>query len=170
MPTIEGTVQYKSDKNGRFAVKMDDIWYGFNEDDPEVEEGNVIKFRYSKNGKWNNADFETLEILDDKVETQPRTVKSNVSSTDWDAKDVRITYMSARNAALELVAILSELGGLSLPKTTKPNPAKIAIAVEAIVEEYTDEFFEAALDAKRPSKTKKAKPASDDDDDDDDGD
>ncbi len=79
---IKGIVSRTSDKDGRFGIEVDSVWYnGFGES--PVKTGDVIEFEYtenpSKDGKmvFKNVSPEAIEIL----ESAPEPVeKGNIDS------------------------------------------------------------------------------------------
>jgi hypothetical protein len=86
----------------------------------------------------------------------PQTVSKNLTKNAyWDKKDAydqnirqpRIEYQSARNAALSFVTVLlqvkTEEGLPAVPGITKSaNAAKRLELIDALVEEYTQKFYE----------------------------
>jgi hypothetical protein len=151
MATIKGTCT-KIHKNGKFySVLVDDVWYGTGTNRAECEEGNMIQFDAEKNGKYWNADLDTLEILGKgtpkpayKAKATGGRVEAFAGKDDyWKKKEERDVgndrareIGAGRNTAIAFVELLLKTDSLKLPSV----PAKKADALFEAVEYYREKF------------------------------
>jgi len=119
-------------------IKMDRVWYGHGFVKPTFEKGDTIKFAWEPNGNFKNIDAASVEILTsgggDAAGASVSPISSGGASkgTDWDAKDKRIAYMSARNTSCAVLKAAIELGIIKL--TTKAAN-KYGAFVDAVEDE-----------------------------------
>lgn len=61
---LEGVVQKKGQNKAKYwNVKIEDEWYSLGKDTPKFEEGDTIRFTYTKNNQWNNGDPKSVELV-----------------------------------------------------------------------------------------------------------
>lgn len=154
---IKGTVQ-KIHKNGKaYNIVIDDEFYGYGFNRPDFEEGTLVKFEVSMNGKWKNVDKDTLKVLGKGELKSPKVSATRVSSgtsqkdtywADKEKRDIRNDLLrevgATRNTAISFVDLLLKTGALDLPKA-KPKQAD---ALLQAVEHYAEWFRSNATDTK----------------------
>ena len=130
---MKGTYQgYK--QNGKFFnVTVDGSFVGFGMTHPEdnlgLQEGDIVEFETYQRGNFTNADVKTVKKVSDEGggKVGSPAPQRNTGSTGgtggmnkgeyWDKKESRdierqtvIEHQSSRNAAIELVRVMSEAG------------------------------------------------------------
>lgn len=199
MKTVEGVVfrVYTKDFRGTelYTVKLDgdDNWYRLGETRhaDTVDEGYKVKLGYEEDRKGNlNVSKVKLLAKGDPIQNtkrsggggRPANTGGGKPAVDWDAKDLKIQYQSARKDGLEFLKLVVEQEIVKLPPKTKP--AERLAAIEGLLDQYTARFFLDIADqaavaraaeetevqetvAKAPAKKapKAAEESSDDDDD-----
>lgn len=157
MATIKGTCT-KIHKNGRFySVLVDEVWYGTGANRAECEEGNMIQFDAAQNGKYWNADLNTLEVLGKgapKPAYKPKVTGGRTEAfagkddywkkkEDRDVGNDRAREIGAgRNTAIAFVELLIKTDSIKLP----PAQNKKADALFEAVEYYREKFHYAIGD------------------------
>lgn len=148
MEIVQGVVEFISSKPaGRgtaYNVKMDNgTWYGHGFNKPSFEKGDNIKFIWKANGNFKNIETDSVEVLA-AAPAEQKAASPSKSGTDWDAKDKRIAYMSARNTAIAAVKAAIELGIFKLPTGKGDKYAAFIAAIEEQAQEYFHSLYEEA--------------------------
>lgn len=153
---IKGTVT-RVHKNGRFySILVDEVWYGVGSNKPDFDEGVMVEFEATKNGRYWNADPDTINVLGKakKSFSKPQVSGSRVAAGGdredyWknkEARDIKNDKQreigASRNTAIAFVELLLKTEALKLPA----KQADKADAVLAAVEYYTNWFMTHAPD------------------------
>ena len=125
----------KKNDAGYFSLKMTDgEWFGCGKVKPPVSTGDEVSFDYSKNGKYNNADVDTIEVISEgnNVPAPKAKWSGKKSGGDadksayWDAKEARditvqkeIRYQASRNSALTALDIAIKHNLVTIPDAKK---------------------------------------------------
>lgn len=146
MDYIVGVVEKVNDQSGpnnkwqKRSFKVNGTWYGafLNKENTmsfnAVREGDTVKLGYSQNGKFYNA--EEVHVTG----AQPVSVAAALPGASViPDKDLRITYLSCRNSALEFLTLAQAAGALKL------SGKKDLDQLEAMLIEYTEQFMKAVL-------------------------
>lgn len=153
----QGVVQFLSEKNGRFSIKMKDVWYGFGKYKPACNEGDTVSFTFDKNGEWMNGDARTLTVVAaagtgaaqpavPSGNTARQASKGAVMTKDdyWGRKEVRdlevqnvIQYQAARNSAISVCAALLANDALPLGSAKGKQVGVFMAAIQKV----TDQFY-----------------------------
>jgi hypothetical protein len=157
---ITGYVERVTNKNGIWAVVVDNIRYGFYKTEPKCKEGDYVSFEADQKGDFWNAKPPTLKRAvapadapkpygaSDSIPSTPGVANTAPAKAAWvpdkDRQD-SIIYQSARKDGLEFVSTLIAAGLIDFGKAKVAD--KIGIA-EMYVDKYTLRFFE---DTKRLS-------------------
>jgi hypothetical protein len=145
---------------GYWSIKTaDGQWFGTGKMKPACSEGDEVAFDFSMNGKYSNADLDTLEVLssDNKVPAKKAwSGKKNASgegagkSDYWEAKEKRdistqkeIRFQASRNAAIEAMGVALANGIISIPEGKKEGD-KMKVFL-TYVDKVTDRFNSATL-------------------------
>lgn len=155
--TAEGQVAlvYKKDMRGGplYSIKLedDDNWYRCNKTHPDVEAGEYITFKYKDERGQKVVDLDSIEVLEEAAEEKPKRGRGNGKSKSGgnsyggsqsgtpNLKDMRITLLSARNSAIEVVKMALEHNALVLPAKTKVGERHTALI--GIIDNLTREYF-----------------------------
>jgi len=157
-----GTVEFvKKNDQGYWSIKTaDGQWFGCGKMKPACEEGDEVAFDFSQNGKYNNADLDTLEVISSgnavaKKPSKPawsgkKSASSEGSSKEgyWEKKEERdvqvqkeIRFQAARNAAIEALSVALANGVLTIPPGKKEGDQfKVLLTY---VDKVTDRFLKA---------------------------
>ena len=139
--TGKGIVEVVNERNGMWSFKVGEDWYGAGKYPPKFDKGDEIEFQFTKNGKWNNLEFNTVTVLE-KAPTQSAPASSGSSSggTNWDLKDKRITYLACRKDALAMADILVKTDAMVLPPASK-KADRYQVILD-LVDELTDVSYQ----------------------------
>jgi hypothetical protein len=139
MNTSQGTVEVvtskplASGKGTMYNFKLaDGVWYGLGFKQPAFTKGAFIKFSWTANGNFKNADFNSIEVVEGEapaVAAAPATAAPAAKATNWDEKDKRITLLACRKDAIALVQVAIETGAVSLGAAKNK---KLSIMTEAV--------------------------------------
>lgn len=142
MEVVNGVVEFISSKPaGRGTahnIKVGGDWYGYGFNAPSFSKGDNIKFTWTANGNFKNVDVASVEVLSAVVEAATPKGKA----TDWDAKDKRIAYMSARNTACAVVKAAIDIGAFKLPTKAADKYGAFVDAVEEQAQEYFHSLYD----------------------------
>jgi hypothetical protein len=156
---------HKNDAGYWSILMADGQWFGHGKMKPSCTDGDEIAFDYSQNGKYNNADPDTLEILSSdnavpKKASKPAwNGKKNASSEGkdeyWKNKEARdiltqneIRFQAGRNAAIEIVTLAVSHGLLTIPQGKKEGDQfKVLLTY---VDKVTDRYVEATKAVNAP--------------------
>src|SRR4030066_604800 len=150
----------KKNDMGYWSIKTSDgQWFGTGKMKPTCSEGDEVAFDFSMNGKYSNADLDTLEVLssDNKVPAKKAwSGKKNAAgegagkSDYWEAKEKRdlstqkeIRFQASRNAAIEAMGVALANGLITVPEGKKEGD-KMKVFL-TYVDKITDRFNSAAL-------------------------
>lgn len=148
MSTVTGVVQAMSSRKLQrgsvYSIKVNEQWYGGMFDHPGVDKGDTVTFTAEQSGQYMNVAKGSLK----KVEGTPtpaatppsQGAPASAGGTNWEQKDMRITFLASRKDAIELLAVALQHGAVTLPKAENKRLA----ALEAIVDELSAGFFEKA--------------------------
>lgn len=152
-PTYEvsGTVEKISEKDtGKYqqmSLLVNGNWYGkFNASlkDSPVSEGDVINLVVADAGKYKN--WESFEIVS-KASPAPKASTSGAPPTDnYNLNQFRITYQSARNAAIELAGILLAKDLLPVPTVKSKQVSAVIDFIDEVTKDYVIAAWEATPD------------------------
>lgn len=141
--TMRGIVEVVNENNGRWSFKVGEEWIGAGKYRPKIDKGDEIEFGYTKNGKWNNLEFNTIKVLD-KAPKQEATTSGTGSSSgggvNWDLKDKRITYLACRKDALAMADIMVRTDAITLPPASK-KADRYEVVIN-LVDELTNESYQ----------------------------
>lgn len=141
----------KMDGYSLFSLKLedDDTWYRLGNYDlrDEVNQGDYITFEYDVKRGQCTVDVGTVEVIEaaeeetyeEAASSATPTSGSNSKEATFGRKDLRISMQAARNAAVNVTALLLEHGALKLPAKTK-----VGLRNEAILEfinNLTEEYY-----------------------------
>ena len=131
-----------------FSIKVGGEWYGCGFKRPDVEENDFIEFTWDANGKYRNANVDSIKkVAAAAAERAPAIPTSSApmgqddywgrkESRDLDTQK-RIQLQASRNAALEATRILVDTGAVKLPATQN----KKYEAILAVIDEITARFY-----------------------------
>ena len=126
-----------------FSIQVDGDWYGcgFDPLPAGAVEGATVSFSTAVNGKYTNADCKTMQVV-----SGPSAAPSAGSGTSPkgghdDPRQRVIVYQSARNAAIDAIALMQQLEVVSLPA----KKADKYDAFFALLNEVTDRFHVDAM-------------------------
>lgn len=135
---VSGTVEKVSEKDAgtytQVSILLNGEWYGkFGTllKDETVVAGDVINLEVSQNGKYKN--WESYEVV---TKSSPKHVDTTKPGEAYNNNQFRFTYQGARNAAIELAALLISKDLLPIP-TVK---SKQIGAVMGFINEATKDF------------------------------
>lgn len=134
-----------------FRLKTEDKWFGCGGTDPKVQIGDGIDFEYSeKNGRFDVMvpSIKRMEAAQVHQSTPSSELTRGMSKDDYWGdkaakdveKDLRIQWQSARNAAIETVAILVSSESLKLPEKNKTD------AIIGKIADLTDKYYRESVD------------------------
>ena len=99
--TVEGIVQFIGQRGKAYNIKVSDAWYGYGFTKPEFAQNDRVKFNVVEKNGFENVDPTSVEVLEKGAIAQPASGGSK--SVDWDLKDRRIEFQSARRDAILLL-------------------------------------------------------------------
>lgn len=150
LPTfvVSGTVEKISERDtGQYtqvSLLVNGEWYGkFNttKADVTLAEGDEVSLVATQNGKYKN--WESYTVVSSAPAPDPAAPGTTVSGTPFNTTQYRITYQAARNAAVEVAAMLLSKDLLPIP-TVK---SKQVGAVMEFIRDVTNDFVTEAWDA-----------------------
>lgn len=137
----QGVVQIVApNKKGYIQYKIDDEWYGTWVKEAQADRGDTIEFEYKHSGNFRNIVNNEIKVISKGTGAPQQSSSSGGGSVDWDLKDRKIQWQSARNAAIELVHVLALNG--AIPYKTNAKAADKQEVIEAFVDQYTNQFYE----------------------------
>lgn len=131
---MQGKVNKVFQKNGRYSICIDDVWYGgpnAGKVKPDCNDGDQVEFEFTANGNFKN--ITSINVVGGGA-TSPA---SSNTSAPAGSRDVAILHQSCRKDAIALVAAALEASAMPLPAK---NADKLD-AVLAMVDDLTGRFF-----------------------------
>ena len=121
--TVQGVVErINKNQGGFYGVKIGEEWFGAGKFEPKFNEGDEVKFGYTRNGKYANMEFGTVVVVNKGSGNSQTSGNSTSSSsgggsgsTNWDLKDKRITMLASRKDAIELMGLMISSDSFQLP-------------------------------------------------------
>lgn len=150
MSKANGVVEVITKNKANFwNFKLNDgNWYGTgSKDEPsDFKAGDSVEFEYTTK-KVGGREYHNV---DGDITVTKNTAPSGSGSTssgpvDWDLKDRKIQYQSARNAAIQLVGILAGADAIVYPGKDKTTPKQRHDTIVALVDGYTEDFYNATI-------------------------
>lgn len=148
-------------QKGQFysVMSTDEEWYGFGQRKPKFDEGDVISFEVTKNGKYLNADPSSVEIESEGAAQSKKTSEirrpkqqGNAREDYWTKKEEddvfrnrEIRYAGSRNAALEFVKLALQYDAIPLGKTKAQDKEEVLLQY---LDNYTEMFYKATTAAR----------------------
>jgi uncharacterized protein YkvS len=117
--TVKGVVE-KINKNGEYyGVLIGEDWFGAGKYRPKFDEGDEVSFDFTMNGKYKNMDYKTVTVLGKGsgggTQSSSGGGTKAASTTNWDLKDKRITYLASRKDAIEITRLCADKDAFVLP-------------------------------------------------------
>lgn len=138
---ITGYVERVTNKNGIWAVVVDNVRYGFYKTEPKCKENDYVSFEADQKGDFWNAKPATLKRAQPPAgQAQSDTAPAKSTWVPDAARQDSITFQSARKDALQLVEILAAKDLIDLG--TKSKKADAIGVIELYVDRFTERFFE----------------------------
>lgn len=122
-------------------------WYGFYTNKPNVSEGALVTFGYSRKGKWLNANPKTLKVVEEAGTTAPAPAPASKGGgrNFTDNRQNSIVMQSSSKTATDLLNVLIGAGAIHLGKAeTKAAASKRYDALMELHEELTLRLFNRA--------------------------
>lgn len=134
--------------------------YGFGKVKPSVAAGDTVSFNATLKGKYWNAEPQTLQVLSKgdgvSASTGARGMAAtnsavssvpnlNRGSNTYNRDQACIAMQAARNTASTFLGHLIEIG--AMPFNDKTKAADKVIVMEELLEKYTQQFFQTAMQA-----------------------
>lgn len=147
---IQGVVEVVAQRGKAYNVKIGNDWFGYGFSAPSFKKGDNVAFTTVLNGKFENVDVNTVEILSAApTAAAPAGGGSGGGGKDayWADKEKRddgrqavIIYQSARNAAIDTIELAYNLGALSFPAKVKASEKLDVLReqIEAVTNSYYD--------------------------------
>lgn len=154
--SISGVVQVVSEKatarSKLYSLKVNDAWYSNNFDKPKCKKGDMISFEYDETQYGNSIIKDSIIVMESKVYTAPATGSAGSSAVNKDqywsnkeAQDVErqrmINHQSARNAAIETVALALQNGAISLGAAKAKMFDNMMNYIDEITSKYFDDLY-----------------------------
>jgi hypothetical protein len=155
----------RKNDQGYWSIKTSDgQWFGCGKSKPACSEGDEVDFDYSMNGKYNNADLDTLEVISSDNKVAPKKAwpgkKTATSEGDgkagyWEQKAVNdekvqkiIQFQAARNAAIEIIGIALKNSVLFIPEGKDKNAGFKTLLT--YVDKVTEQYVKASSEVNAP--------------------
>ena len=154
MSEMVGVIEKVFEKNGRWALLINQEWYGNGYVKPDAQEGATAKFTIEMNGRYKNIAPGTLQIKPGAPVATGGAPKarggggSNYAQkeqywADKETRDIetqkRISYQAATNTALAMITAAMDRDLIAQPKGK--NLGDRFEAFKAIVEEQAEHVF-----------------------------
>lgn len=114
---------------------------------PKASEGDYVKFEVDNSRGYDNVARGTLKVNRNKppaeavAEAEATAPQKNSAGASFDARQDVISRQAAANTAVAFMAVAAQADALGLPKTDTKGQ-RIA-ALEAMLQKYTEQFYEA---------------------------
>lgn len=134
---------------------------------PKAKEGDYVKFNVDESRGYKNVERNSLKVSANKppaeavAEAQSTAPKQSTTGGSFDTKQDTISRQSAANTAIAFLQLLSANDALGLPAATSKKGSKQQ-ALEAILEKYTQQFYEANTGVVYKSIAPDSKPTAED--------
>jgi hypothetical protein len=170
-----GVVEFvRKNDAGYWSVKtIDGQWFGTGKVKPACSEGDEVAFDYALNGKYNNMELDTLEVISSGNAIPEKAAKKAWSggkkggdtrdASYWDAKDAQavktqkeIRFQASRNAAIAVIDVALKAGVLTIPEG-KAADAQFKVLL-TYVDKVTDRYNKATEALDTPVAAAVAKP------------
>lgn len=130
---VSGVVDKIWEKDGKYSIIIDDVFYSTYTTKPKCNEGDTITMNFTKRGRFCNADPKSIEIND----AAPAAVASSEAGGKGKNKQDIIQYQAARNTAMEFLKITLEQGAVKLSAKQDAKYDELM----GLLHEVTDQFF-----------------------------
>jgi hypothetical protein len=123
-----------------YAVRVDDVWYGFSKNKINANKGDLVEFEATQNGNFWNGDIKSFKVVASQDKGSPAKAttggKASFSPGAEDSRQRSIIIQHSQEMAINWVAFLVAQSAVKVGTAKAASQA----ALDKLLDEYTSKF------------------------------